>query len=96
MPIYVYDVIEADGSSGERLEIFQKMADPPLTAHPESGKPVRRVITAAFLGGKNPLAPSKEKLSDRHLEKMGFTKYVKAGGHYEKTIGDGPDLIKRD
>jgi hypothetical protein len=26
---------------------------------------------------------------------LGFTKYVKGKGGYEKTAGDGPDLIKR-
>ncbi len=34
---------------------------------------------------------------DKKLDKMGFTKYVKAGdGFYEKRAGKGPDVIHRD
>jgi hypothetical protein len=95
MPLYVYQETLPDGSDGERFEILQKVDDPPLTQHPATGNPVRRVITAAwtpkpFLGHDK-----KEQLSDRNLEKLGFTKYVKGKGGYEKTTGDGPDLIKR-
>lgn len=47
MPLYVYEVVLADGSGGEQFEVFQKMADDPLAKHPETGKPVRRVYTEA-------------------------------------------------
>jgi hypothetical protein len=34
---------------------------------------------------------------DKKLDKLGFTKYVKAGnGIYEKRSGKGPDVISRD
>ena len=46
MPLYVYQVIEADGSDGEVFEIIQRMKDEPLTVHPENGKPVRRLLAA--------------------------------------------------
>jgi len=51
MPTYVYETIPADGSAPVTFEVQQKMADAPLTAHPETGVPARRVMTAANLGG---------------------------------------------
>lgn len=44
MPVYVYEVILPDGSPGPRFEIKQKISDPPLGKHPETGEPVRRII----------------------------------------------------
>lgn len=98
MPIYVYEVITEDNSDGEQFEIFQNMADAPLTKHPESGKPVRRVFLAPAVGGKwSESAMGKSVADDKKLDKMGFTKYVKAGdGFYEKRAGKGPDVISRD
>lgn len=51
MPTYVYETIPADGTAPVRFEVQQKMADEPLTVHPDSGEPVMRVMTAANLGG---------------------------------------------
>ena len=45
MPTYTYQVISGDGRGGERFDVVQKMADAPLEAHPDTGEPVRRVIT---------------------------------------------------
>ena len=40
---------------------------------------------------------NKSVADDKKLDKMGFTKYVKAGdGVYEKRAGKGPDVISRD
>jgi predicted nucleic acid-binding Zn ribbon protein len=91
MPLYVYQVVEADGSEGEVFEVLQRISEDPLTVHPENGKPVVRIISApnavTRFGGGN--------LSNDRLGKLGFTKYQKAGGgFYEKTAGDGPDVIK--
>lgn len=98
MPVYVYEVITEDGSDGEQFEIFQNMADTPLTKHPESGKPVRRVFLAPAVGGKwSDSAMGKSVADDKKLDKLGFTKYVKAGdGFYEKRAGKGPDVISKD
>ncbi|HAW95078.1 MAG TPA: FmdB family transcriptional regulator, partial [Phycisphaerales bacterium] len=42
-------------------------------------------------------AAEKTKLSNKNLDRMGFTKYEKAGdGFYEKKAGKGPDVISRD
>ena len=40
MPIYVYKGLE----SGEYFEVEQSIHDDPLTHHPETGEPVKRVI----------------------------------------------------
>jgi predicted nucleic acid-binding Zn ribbon protein len=98
MPIYVYEVITESGEAGETFEILQKFSDPPLTAHPETGAPVRRVIQAPFIGGSwSDHAMHKSASDDKKLDRLGFTKYVKAGdGHYEKRAGQGPDVISRD
>ncbi|QVL29810.1 FmdB family transcriptional regulator [Telmatocola sphagniphila] len=96
MPLYVYQVIEADGSEGEVFETLQGMSEAPLTQHPENGKPVRRLLSAPRIAGKftdigaGSLAP-------KNLTNLGFTQYKKAGGgYYEKTAGSGPDVISRD
>ena len=95
MPMYVYQEILPDGSDGERLEVLQRIEESALEKHPKTGNKVRRVITAAFTPKPFLGHHKQEQLSDRNLEKLGFTKYVKGKGGYEKTAGDGPDLIKR-
>jgi len=40
MPIYVYKGLE----SGEYFEVEQSIHDEPLTHHPKTGEPVKRVI----------------------------------------------------
>jgi len=47
MPIYVYETIRNDGKAGKRFEIQQQISDPPLTNHPKTGEPVRRIIVSA-------------------------------------------------
>jgi predicted nucleic acid-binding Zn ribbon protein len=92
MPLYVYQVIEADGSEGEIFEVMQRMADAPLTTHPENGKQVRKLISAP--NAVTHYGPAN--ISNDRLGKLGFTKYEKAGdGKYQKTAGSGPDLISR-
>jgi hypothetical protein len=94
MPTYVYQVITEDGSEGEIFEVVQKMSDEPLTKHPETGEPVRRIPQAPHIAGDWSDSATKRKLSDRNLDRLGFTKYEKAGGGYfEKRAGQGPDVI---
>ena len=91
MPTYVYEVINEDGSGGERFEVFQKMSDAALTAHPQTGKPVRRVFQPPAVH------TSGSALSNSNLERLGFTKYERAGdGHFEKKAGQGPNVISAD
>ena len=94
MPVYTYQIINEDGSEGDTFEIVHGMNDPPLTMHPETGQPVRRVFTAPNIAGWANARKSKEMLSDSNLEKHGFTKYVRSGkGQYEKRTGKGPNTI---
>jgi predicted nucleic acid-binding Zn ribbon protein len=98
MPIYLYEVITADDSPGEQFEISQSMSEPPLTKHPQTGQPVRRVFCPPAIGGKwSDSAMNKAVHDDKKLDRLGFTKYVKSGdGTYEKRAGKGPDSISRD
>jgi predicted nucleic acid-binding Zn ribbon protein len=98
MPLYQYEVVTDDDSPGEQLEIFQSMAEEPLTRHPQTGQPIRRVLCAPAIGGKwSDGAMSRSVADDKKLDRLGFTKYVKAGdGRYEKRAGKGPDVINRD
>jgi hypothetical protein len=92
MPIYVYAVIEPDDSEGETFELLQDIHEASLTVHPDTGQPVRRIISAPHVkrtGGKPDLSP-------KNLERLGLTEYRKsASGKYEKTAGGGPDSISR-
>jgi predicted nucleic acid-binding Zn ribbon protein len=47
MPIYVYETTN-DSKPARHLEIQQSMKDSPLAKHPESGKPIRRVIRGGY------------------------------------------------
>ncbi|MBX3147949.1 MAG: hypothetical protein KF785_14385 [Gemmatimonadales bacterium] len=49
MPTYLY--APADGTTDEVFELRQAISDPPYASHPETGQPIRRVIT----GGLGPL-----------------------------------------
>ena len=96
MPLYEYVVINPDGSHGEVIEVLQRISEPPLVVHPESGLPVERLISTTSVARPSG-GPIKGDISNRNLEKLGFTKYQKTTtGKYEKVLGDGPDMIKRD
>jgi predicted nucleic acid-binding Zn ribbon protein len=98
MPLYQYEFINPDGSSGDEFELFQSMAEEPLAKHPETGQPIRRVLCAPAIGGRwSDSAMSRSVADDKKLDRLGFTKYVKSGdGTYEKRAGKGPDVINRD
>ena len=97
MPTYEYVIINEDGSEGERFEVIQSMKDDALTTHPETDQPVKRVIAVPSLSLKHSDASDKTKLSDKNLDRLGFTKYQKSDeGTWEKRAGEGPDSISRD
>jgi hypothetical protein len=97
MPIYVYEVISEGDEEGEQFEVLQGLNELPLTHHPESGSPVRRVLTTPFVAGIWSDMKAAKNLSDKNLESKGFTKYVKMGdGKYEKRAGQGPNVISAD
>lgn len=92
MPLYVYAVIQEDGSEGETFEVLQDMNEAPLTVHPETGQPVQRLLSAP--NTSRTLDSGRGALSDAQLDRLGFTKYKKSGkGTYEKTAGKGPNTI---
>ena len=96
MPIYEYVILNNDGSEGETFEVLQKIADAPLKKHPQSGKPVRRIMSSPSVKKQYSGGPIKGDTSNKNLERLGFTKYQKSkAGTYEKILGDGPDIVKR-
>ena len=90
MPIYVYQVLGEE----EFFEVEARMKDPPLEVHPETGAPVRRVITAPALVLNHGEGRQRELLSDRNVAEKGFTRYRRVeSGVYEKTAGKGPERL---
>lgn len=49
MPTYTYETVpERDGDAVERFELRQGFDDEPLSTHPRTGAPVRRVISGGM------------------------------------------------
>lgn len=96
MPTYVYEVIPQEGEATEMFEVVQSMNDAPLTKHPETGEPVRRVLQPPNIASKwTDSAMHRASADDGKLERLGFTKYVKSGdGTYDKAFGEGPPIKK--
>lgn len=96
MPLYLYELVNDDGTGGERFEIIQRMADAPLTAHPDTGVPCRRVFGVPNAPRAWTDSQGKAATSDGNLERLGFTKYVRGdSGKLEKRFGKGPDKINK-
>jgi hypothetical protein len=96
MPLYLYQVIDADGTEGEIFEVLQPMRDAALTVHPETGAKVVRVFGTPNAPRTWTDSHAKGATSDKSLERGGFTKYVKSEtGKYEKVFGAGPAKINR-
>jgi predicted nucleic acid-binding Zn ribbon protein len=99
MPTYEYELLDARGQpTGETFEHVQSMKDPALTRHPETGKPCRRAIVAPAIAGKGSPLKTKGMLSNKNLERLGFTKYERKGkGYMERVAGkEGPRSISAD
>jgi predicted nucleic acid-binding Zn ribbon protein len=47
MATYIYETIDPK-KPARRFELKQSMKDEPLTKHPETGEPIRRVITGGY------------------------------------------------
>lgn len=95
MPVYVYEIISESGE-GEVFEIEQRMSDKPLTHHPETGEPVRQIITPVGLVLKHGDRKDANIMSDSSLNKTGLSRYEKtADGTYTRTAGKtGPETFK--
>jgi predicted nucleic acid-binding Zn ribbon protein len=49
MPTYLYETLpQAAGEPSQQFELRQGFGDEPLTVHPETGAPVRRVISGGL------------------------------------------------
>ncbi len=97
MPIYLYQVVRADGSEGEVFEVEQGMNEPHLVKHPQTGEPVKRVYVAPNIASKYTPGHTKKLLDTKNVERAGFTKYErdKATGTYHRTAGkDGPATLR--
>jgi hypothetical protein len=96
VPIYVYETVSPEGQPGERFELQQSMREPPLTTHPETGVPVRRVPQLPHLATKYTPGATASKLDNHNVEAKGFTKYErdKLTGRYHKVAGkQGPSVL---
>ena len=98
MPVYQYQVLK-DDETVELFEVEQGMQDAPLTKHPLTSEPVKRVVSAPTLTLDHSNSYEKKSLSAGNLHKNGFTQYEKdsSSGDYYKIAGNqGPDQISHD
>ncbi len=100
MPTYLYEILDRKTKepTGRTFEIVQSMKEPTLTEHPETGEPVRRAIVAPNIAGKWSDIKGKSALSNKNLDRLGFTKYERKGkGYMERVAGnEGPRSISAD
>ncbi|PHQ79016.1 MAG: FmdB family transcriptional regulator [Phycisphaera sp.] len=99
MPTYDYEILDDQGEpTGERFEWIQSMKSETLTKHPETGKPCQRAISVPSIAGTWSPLKEKSQLSNKNLERLGFTKYERRGdGVMERTAGkEGPQILKED
>lgn len=99
MPTYVYELLDAKGKpTGETFEVVQSMKEPTLTRQPGTNRPCRRAIVAPNIAGKWSDIKGKGALSNKNLERLGFTKYERKGkGYMERVAGKmGPKSINSE
>ncbi len=99
MPTYLYEIVDKKGEpTGETFEYVQSMRDAALAKDPNTGKPCRRAIVAPAIAGKSSPLKDKSRLSNKNLERLGFTKYERKGkGYMERVAGkEGPRSISSE
>lgn len=97
MPTYVYAYLDKDGNpTDECFEVVQSISEDSLKKH--EGRKVQRIPQAPNIAGKWSDIKGKSALSNKNLERLGFTKYEKRGdGYMERTAGKaGPRAISAD
>lgn len=78
------------------FDVFQKLSEDKLSVCPECQAPVKKIIQAPLIAGKM-TRDANSTLSEKNIEKQGFTQYRKVGqGKYEKTAGKGPNFIDKE
>ncbi len=97
MPVYVYAVVDTDGSKRDHFEVRQRMSDDKLTHHPLTGEPVVRVPQVPNLVLNQAGRSSSSQEATDKLVGKGFTRYERSGSGYVKTGGpaSAPDRIER-
>lgn len=99
MPMYVYEILDKKGKpTGETFEIIQMMKADALVKHPVTGQSCRRAIVAPNIAGKWTDMKGKGALSNKNLERLGFTKYERKGkGYMERVAGkQGPKSVSTE
>ena len=87
MPLYVYQVIDPEVAKGKFSRCSTIMSDPPLTQHPETGQPVRRLLGMPIAMGRCVMARQHQLSTPRP---PGFHQHRRNGkGTYEKTAWPG-------
>lgn len=86
MPVYEYEHLDKACRLGRRFELERSVKEPPLTACPKCGRPVKKLISAPHLSFPK---------TNAELKDLGFTKLVKRDrGVYENvTARDGENRI---
>lgn len=75
MATYVYETIPKKGRKPKQFEYIQSMKDAPLTKHPKTGEPVRRVLTGGlgFRMSGDKIDPFSQKQFRERTDKKGDT-----------------------
>jgi len=81
MPIYVYKGLD----SGEYFEVEQSIHDEPLTRHPKTGEPVKRVIQPVGVIFKGSGWYVKDSRSSNSASKQPEKKKSESGGSSESS-----------
>ena len=94
MPLFKYGHTEGKGEECQDVvEVLQNRDEAELTVCPTCGRPVRKMLNIRVASIKS----ERDMLSPKNLADHGFTQYKKSGdGFYEKTAGDGPQVISAD
>ncbi|MCO4782926.1 MAG: hypothetical protein KC646_11435 [Candidatus Cloacimonetes bacterium] len=96
MPIYEYKHTEGfSGDCKEVQEYFHSIQAKSYTECPKCKHPLQKVISMPAKHAES----IKDKMSDKNLSRLGFSKYVKSeDGKYEKASGpsEAPSTLDRD
>jgi putative FmdB family regulatory protein len=93
MPIYEYrSIVGGCVQCQNGFELLQKISANEMQTCPSCGALCQRLISAPSV-----ISGSAHVLQEGHLSKHGFSQYRRvAKGHYEKSAGPGPSIIKDD
>ena len=81
MPIYRYESYQVD-AEGEKVilgvfEVLQKVGEPELTAHPETGHPARRIIAPFAIRNPDVIHDGASRAEERRIYNNWYEQYQK-------------------